>query len=139
MTSSKRFLARMLCLIVVGLFAGTPAVAAERGGATFSPCADEPDASGKARLNATLATWTSPTEGTLSVSCAGLTPGATYAVSMVGAYASDEAGIASASGRLMIKSYFRSLSSYLPTYIHIDRQQPDGTWIVVLAGTIVWR
>ena len=75
MRSMKLFQLAVLFLIAAAVLAGTPALAATN--AKLTPTGVEPSASGQARLAETTGLYPN-FYGHLSVSCRGLTPGATY-------------------------------------------------------------
>jgi len=141
--------AAALLLIVVALFAATPALGATAtkpyakyaGSATLTAVGDEPYASGVATLTATLGSpiwWAYPVKGALSLSCRGLTPSASYVVTMTGFESSTTGSIASQKGTLNIQSHFEGFASWLPTSISVYRVEPGGN-VLVLSGTVVWR
>jgi hypothetical protein len=72
----KRARLAVLFLIVAALLAGTPALASTHN-VKLTPTGVEPGASGQARLAETTGFYPN-FYGHLSVSCKGLTPGATY-------------------------------------------------------------
>ena len=90
MGSSKRVQLSVLCLTVVALFVVTASVDAQnktwnvKSNARLKPVGDEPRASGQAKVTGVLTAydgWDGPYyvfDGSLSFSCKGLTPGATY-------------------------------------------------------------
>ena len=75
MSTMKRVRLAVLLLIAAAFFVATPALAATN--AKLTPTGVEPSASGQARLAETTG-LPSHFHGHLSVSCKGLTPGATY-------------------------------------------------------------
>jgi len=76
MSSMKRVRLAVVFLIVAALLAGTPALAGTHN-VKLTPTGVEPSASGQARLAETTGLYPN-FYGHLSVSCKGLTPGATY-------------------------------------------------------------
>ncbi len=144
MASSKRFRASLLCLIVLALFAATPALAAT-GRAILAPSGDEPDASGTVALTEKvvwLRTWGGAryraTVIDYVVTCTGLIPGGTYRLDGCGGYWSS--GIADENGKLVIKDRgysFRPMAAWV--YRDVPPSGDPPRPIVVLYGEIVWR
>jgi hypothetical protein len=137
-------------LMVVALIATTPAIGGNNGAiinkysgsATLTAVGDELDASGAAKLGATVTTYFySQVSGNLSVTCQGLTPDASYVVAIMG-WIQNPGGIASTKGYLKISSSFtvgsKANSGYLPGNISVYRVEP-ATNILVLSGAITWR
>lgn len=143
MDSSKRVQLSALC-IVVALFAATPAVGAQpqfRGSATLTAVGNETAASGHAAL--TMWLYYDPWSGTyggggVGVTCKGLTPGATYVVSMPLSYLyNNPDGVANAKGSLNIKSDWVMVLPE-PDSVSLYRVEATGN-ILVLSGTIQWQ
>ena len=139
MCSTKRVQLVVLFLIAAALLAGTPARAAPQrteasGTALLKPPAtsDEPKASGRATFTGL---WLRDPQmgwyvfGDLTVTCGGLTPGATYRTS-AGSFTASTTGTGTATVRWI----------YPPSIISVAREeaQADGSVeiIVVLEGTL---
>jgi len=142
MSIRKRVLLIVLCLIVVAL----PIAAAGnspwsddttcRGRATLLPIgnSDEPNASGVAKASCTsgyvAGGWT--TWGTLTVSCTGLTPGATYMIYPYGIGEADKGG------KLTVRCSWHPFGGYPPQWLSVLRLDPPPAMVTVLSGSMVW-
>ncbi len=127
-------------LIASALIVATPASSGQpskprtdnyNGSATLTAVGDEPNASGVAKLHATVTFYQGWGWGnaTLRLTCAGLTPGASYTVTMV-----DGVAIADAKGNLTI-----SIDLFgVPDSISVYRVEPTGN-VIVLSGVVAWH
>jgi hypothetical protein len=145
----KRVQLVVLFLIAAAFFAGTRALAAgfpttKTGSAELTPVGDEPGASG----HATLSAWWDSRAGlwlcSVSVSCEGLTPGATYCVVPKPYYALyyyPGPAKASEDGRLVAKCTVKCLKGYffLSREVTVMRSPIPSVGNDVLSGSIVWR
>jgi hypothetical protein len=165
MTSMKRFGLAALFAIGAALLGGTPALAAgtDTMALTCVVGPDDPDyaASGVAKLSK-IETWLVPwwggyiwaERGQLSVACKGLTPGATYWVTVIWSYTDldgpiypwpQDVGVFTASGNgagAFITSIDRPLFTSGPHLLVVSREEKttDGAveFIPVLAGELIW-
>jgi hypothetical protein len=161
----KLFRLAALLLIAAAPLAGTPALAAGPGTTTLT-CAvgpDDPDyaASGVAKLSKTerwsvpwWGGWTTVEGGQLSVACKGLTPGATYWVTVIWSYTDldgpgfpspEDVGVFTASGKgagalktFIVRPQFRSGPELL--VVSREEQTTDGAvdYVPVLEGELIW-
>jgi hypothetical protein len=144
MSLSKRVVLTVLCLVAVALPAAAPAAPTRYDGTvTLQPVGDEPTASGSAKVSCGWVYghygwggygygW--HLEGTVSVSCKGLTPSKEYAV-LPGVFP-PPSGIANQKGVLTITRALWDADA-LPTQVTVWRSAPNGA--LVLSGSIVWK
>ena len=141
MCFTKRVRLVVLLVVAAALLAGTPALAAPKkagGTAPLKPpgTSDEPNASGRAKF---AGLWVQDpglgwyAVGDLTVTCGGLTPGATYRTT-AGSFTASTTGEGTATiGCVIFGSLFISVAR--------EEAQPDGSVerVVVLEGTLKVR
>jgi hypothetical protein len=155
MRNMKRFVIPALLAIGVALFAATLALAGGTGATwgpiTYQNTGVEPKAAGTAtatKVKFVLVLGGSPTEyceewtASLTETCIGLTPGATYTTINGAIYTADRYGNLNVTWKNGGLEYLWSDSTgqWLPTgdfgRVDIARVNPDGTETVVLRGSI---